>query len=277
MSVPSSGPIPPRSVAVRGAAGELACRIAGDPDAAALPVLFAHPINLQGACWTEVVASLAPPSRFCVLPDVRGHGDSHSAGPFGIEHWVEDLVTVLDALSVERAHVVGGSLGGAMAVYLAATRPERVASIACVGSALAVARAEGDPSPIEAFHALGPQRVFEERLPASSLAPDASPAVIQRTLELANPNDADTVSAVWTAAANTDVRRQAAEVRCPATVISGQLDLTFPPAGPGRELADALGVELVTMPGVAHLPMLEAPQELVRLLDAHLTRAEAAS
>jgi pimeloyl-ACP methyl ester carboxylesterase len=254
-----------------GPAGQLAGWTSGSRDEGLLPILFIHPINLQGACWASVVGELAPLGRWCVLPDLRAHGGSDPAGPFGVEHWAEDLLAALDHLGIERAHVIGGSLGGALAVFLAATRPERVASVAAVGSSLLLG-VPGLDEVAELFRSRGPRAVFEESLAETSLAPGASPEVVRRALELANPNDGQTVSEVWSASVGSDVRRYASDVRCPAAVISGEHDLTCPPEQ-AREMASALGVDPVLMKGVGHLPMLEAPAELARLLAAHLETA----
>ncbi|WP_033288854.1 alpha/beta fold hydrolase [Amycolatopsis jejuensis] len=252
---------------IPGPAGELSVLTTGDPAAKALPILFAHPINLQAACWAEVVGPL---DRFCVLPDLRGHGRSEPLGPFGVEHWAADLLAALDHFAIPRAHVIGGSLGGALSVYLAATHPDRVASIVSVGGALAI-EGDGLDAAVEAFRTLGPRRVFEDNLPEMSLAPGAPAEVVERMLDLSNPNDAETVSAIWAATTSSDVREHAPAVQCPATVITGAFDRTCTPEQ-AREMADALGVGLVTMPGVGHLPMLEAPQALAELLSAHLDR-----
>jgi 3-oxoadipate enol-lactonase len=111
--------------------------------------------------------------------------------------------------------------------------------------------------------------VFEESLAETSLAPGAPAEVVRRALELANPNDGQTVGDVWSAAVGSDVRHHASGVRCPAMVICGEHDLTFPPEQ-ARQMTAALGVEPIIMGGVGHLPMLEAPAELARLLAEHL-------
>jgi pimeloyl-ACP methyl ester carboxylesterase len=233
------------------------------------PLLLIHPINLRGRCWELVAAGLAP--RFCAAPDLRGHGESSPDGPFGIEQWAADCVTVMDALGIERAHIVGGSLGGTIGVYLAATVPDRVASVAAVGSTLAVEGADLE-SVLVLLEEKGVAGMFREVLPQISVAPGTSPVVIEATLSLANPNDADTVTAIWSAAISTDVRALAGDVGCPVTVITGELDATCPPEQ-AEEMASRLGGALVRLAGLGHLPMLEAPQALTDELEAHLARS----
>ncbi|WP_375487660.1 alpha/beta fold hydrolase, partial [uncultured Mycobacterium sp.] len=81
--------------------------------------------------------------RFRVVRyDTRGHGDSPvPGGPYSIDDLADDLIALLDRLSIERAHIVGLSLGGMTAMRVAARCPERVDRVAllCTASRLAPA------------------------------------------------------------------------------------------------------------------------------------------
>jgi 3-oxoadipate enol-lactonase len=229
-------------------------------------VLLIHPINLRAGCWIYVVAGLAP--RFCLVPDLRGHGGSTPSGPFGVEEWAADCVAMMDALEIQRAHVVGGSLGGTIGVYLAATLPDRVASVTAVGSTLAVEGADLE-SVLSSLQEKGVAGMFRDVIPQISVAPGTSSEVIEEILSLANPNDVDTVAAIWSAVISTDVRHLAEAVRCPVAVVTGELDLTCP-REQAEEMARLVGARLVLIPGVGHLPMLERPQALIDELSRHL-------
>jgi 3-oxoadipate enol-lactonase len=261
------------AVRARGAAGELGGVIREGTDPALAPLLFLHPINLQGRCWLDVVEAFGP-ERTCLMPDLRGHGGATTSGPFGIEEWVDDAVAVLDHLEVERAHVIGGSLGGGMAVVLAAREPDRVLSAMSFGGTLNVEGADLDAVP-NMIRELGVRGMFEAVLPEISVAPGTPQAVIDRLLELANHNEPATVIELWHGALSTDARAAAAAVRCPVMVVTGEEDKTCPPEQ-GREMADLLGVELTVLPGVGHMPMLERPGETARIIAAHIAAAERA-
>ncbi|MEZ5101764.1 MAG: alpha/beta fold hydrolase [Thermoleophilia bacterium] len=253
-----------------GPAGRLSWLRAGEAGAGGSPVLLVHPINLQAACWERVVAGLAP--RRCVAPDLRGHGRSAADGPFGLAEWTADCVAVLDAAGIERAHVVGGSLGGTIAVALAAMLPERVASVTAIGSTLAVEGADLD-AVVAILREKGVAGMFREVIPQISVAPGTSPELIEELLALANPNGPDTVIAIWQAVLATDARARAHDVRCPVLVVSGELDRTCPPEQ-ARELAERTGGRLELIPGVGHLPVLESPDALLDLLRPHLAAAD---
>src|SRR5581483_5554862 len=124
-----------------------------------------------------------------------------------------------------------------------------------------------DPEPVvNVVRALGVRRAFEELLPQVSVAPGTSEEIVERLLAHANPNDVETVSAIWRAATATDVAPLAAAVAVPALVVSGALDATCP-TEMGRELALALGTRLVVLPGIGHLPMFEAPAATADLIN----------
>lgn len=70
----------------------------------------------------------------CLLPDFRGHGRTTSENPgWNTVIIAEDMVGFLDALSIERAHLIGYSLGGGVALHLAAQHPERVRTLTTIG------------------------------------------------------------------------------------------------------------------------------------------------
>ena len=87
------------------------------------------------ANWRLVMPALA--ERFHVLaPDMAGFGFSErpEKGDYGVDMWTDQVVGFLDALNLDRAHVVGNSFGGAIALRLAARHPERVGKLVLMGS-----------------------------------------------------------------------------------------------------------------------------------------------
>lgn len=119
----------PASRAARGPAGPLACWEwpGGDPAA-----LLLHGIGNYGRVWDFVAEGIGGRLRL-VAPDARGHGDSVApADGYIPEDFVADVVAVMDALGLARPLVVGHSMGGAHAMVLAATHPERVRALVLV-------------------------------------------------------------------------------------------------------------------------------------------------
>jgi lipase len=94
------------------------------------PVLAIHGITASHRAWALVAA--AHPGAV-IAPDLRGRGGSGSLpGPYGTVAHAADCIAVLDALGIERATVVGHSMGGFVAAVLAHRYPSRVARLVLV-------------------------------------------------------------------------------------------------------------------------------------------------
>ena len=243
-----------------------------------LPVLFLHPINTAGRIWEEVVAALGP-DRTSLIPDLRGHGASVMRGPFTVDGYVADALAVLDASSVERAHLVGGSLGGAVAVALAATAPARVASIAAFGSLLSLPVTKEDLETVaQTIRTLGTRGYFEEIAPGTvGPAAQQDQDLIRRivTLSVGAGRAPEMVTGILLGALQCDVTRLAERVTCPSLVVTGEYDAWCSPVV-GKAMAEALGTTAVIAPDVGHLPMVEAPALVAALLSEHFERTEQA-
>ncbi|MBB4914158.1 alpha/beta fold hydrolase [Streptosporangium saharense] len=109
-------------------------------------VLLVHGYPDTHACWRYQVAALNAAGYRTIAPDLRGFGGSDKPPglePYEPQRFVGDLLGVLDALGVERAHVVGHDWGSALAQFLTMFAPDRVASLTClsVGHPAALAAA----------------------------------------------------------------------------------------------------------------------------------------
>lgn len=94
-----------------------------------VPVVFVHGNCSSSLFWQPLMASL--PMR-CVAIDLRGFGDSEVKdvdATRGLGDFADDVLATLDALGIERAHLVGWSMGGGVVQQVLLTRPEAVASL----------------------------------------------------------------------------------------------------------------------------------------------------
>lgn len=99
------------------------------------PVPAIHGISSQRKLWNWLRA--AAPELSLVAPDLRGRGDSVGVtGASSMGRHAADMVAVLDALGLEAVHVCGMSMGGFVAVELAASYPQRVRSLILVDGGL---------------------------------------------------------------------------------------------------------------------------------------------
>jgi pimeloyl-ACP methyl ester carboxylesterase len=118
-----TGAQPGRLRRVRVGPVSLAYRAWGPAEAEAVVLL--HALGEQSSDWAAVAAALTPAYRVYAL-DQRGHGASDWTGPYTIEQLTADLAGFLDALGLDRAALVGHSIGAPPAYLYAARHPGRV-------------------------------------------------------------------------------------------------------------------------------------------------------
>jgi pimeloyl-ACP methyl ester carboxylesterase len=220
----------------------------------------------------ELCERLAAGSRYVVRYDHRDTGQSTSYPPGAPGYTGADLVAdpiaVLDALGVRAAHVVGLSMGGALAQVIGLDHPERVASLTLIATSPAGPEADLPPMTDEARAAFG-----------ALAEPDWSDreAVIDYLTELARagagrsrPFDEQGTRALWervldrttniessmrnhyAAEGGDRWRERLAQLDVPTLVIHGTEDPVFP-LGHGEALAREIpGAELLTLEGAGH-------------------------
>lgn len=107
-------------------------------DTSGTPVLFVHGNASSATYWEELMLAL-PPGYWGIAPDLRGYGDTEDKlidATRGMGDFVDDLLSLMDTLGIQRFHVVGHSLGGAVIFGLIGAAPQRVisATLAAPGS-----------------------------------------------------------------------------------------------------------------------------------------------
>jgi 3-oxoadipate enol-lactonase len=88
--------------------------IAFDDVGTGLPVVFLHAFPLNRTMWDPQIGALVAECR-CIAIDMRGFGDSAPAEPYSMDRYADDVAGVLDTLQIERAVIVGLSMGGYVA------------------------------------------------------------------------------------------------------------------------------------------------------------------
>ena len=122
------------------------CALSYEVRGAGEAVLFLQGVGVHGDGWRPQVDEFRARRR-CITVDNRGIGRSVPAGgPVTVERMALDALAVLDAESIDVAHVVGHSLGGLVALQLALTARNRVASLALLCT-FADGRAAAPPTP----------------------------------------------------------------------------------------------------------------------------------
>ena len=104
-------------------------------DESATPVIFAHGNLTSATFWEQALLDL-PDGYYGIAHDQRGFGDADPEqvidGSRGLADLSDDLLALMDALNIERAHVVGHSMGGGVVWRLLMDAPERLLSAALI-------------------------------------------------------------------------------------------------------------------------------------------------
>jgi aminoacrylate hydrolase len=110
------------------------CQLYYERHGAGFPVVFISGLNGQAHYWRDQLLSFGKNFEV-VLHDHRGIGQSdHCRGTYTVERMALDVVHLMDALGIDKAHVVGHSTGGAIAQVLALEHPHRLAGIVLAAS-----------------------------------------------------------------------------------------------------------------------------------------------
>jgi 3-oxoadipate enol-lactonase len=248
-------------------------RIAWEERGDGAPLLLIQGLGYGRWSWAPIVPALA--ERYRVLWfDNRGIGDSDKPeGPYTAKLMAEDALQVLDEAGVERAHVLGASLGGMIAQEVAAGTPERVDKLVlcCTtpGGAATVPMTDVTVRLFAEAATLAPE-VALRRFVENALAADASAELIQELYErrVANPPD----PAGWQAQAAAGLTFEGVDgaITAPTLIVTGTEDNVVDPHN-SDVLAERIpGAEVQRIDGTGHLFFWEQPDAFVRIISEFL-------
>jgi pimeloyl-ACP methyl ester carboxylesterase len=217
--------------------------------------------------WDRIPGKLRRRFRL-VLVDNRGCGRSDRAGrSFTVADMAGDVVAVLDAAGIRRAHVLGASLGGMVAQELAIRHPDRVDALVLVCTAPGWPFAYPMPAPsvrLLVATARMPAEAARRRHTENALSARAvreRPDLVDRLLERqgSRPAGRGTLSAQAAAGARYAGRLRQSRIRARTLVLHGDADTVVDPRN-GRLLAARIpGAQLRIFPGLGHLLFWEDP------------------
>jgi pimeloyl-ACP methyl ester carboxylesterase len=244
-----------------------------DPESAnGETVILIQGLGLSGRFWFHQPERLAALGYRAITLDNRGTGESDPLrGPFRLGMYADDVIHVLDALSVERAFVAGISMGGMIAQHVAIRHPSRVKGLVLLATTPGMP--EGRLPPARSLRRLFslPFRRDGGKTAASLLL---SPRDMPRAKVLldpwapvfaAHPLRPRTFALQLGAIALHSTARKLRELQIPAVVVAGAHDLLVPPRA-SEALAKALGAHFELLPDVGHAIPSVAPDVIERAL-----------
>jgi pimeloyl-ACP methyl ester carboxylesterase len=244
-----------------------------------LPMVFIHGFGGDKETWLMVAPQLGW-RRGLALLDLPGHGMSGELGTrsASLRAQADAVVQLMDHLGMPRAVVVGNSMGGGIALRLAADHPARVAGLVLVASVgPQVAASEVGAAMQRGENLLIPRTRSELDAFMKTMVekPPPVPRAVQRYVADARvkaQGRLDAVYASWQAAPRSDdLPADLGAVAAPALILHGDRDRVIHPA-----TAEALAAGLprawrVPLEGIGHGPQLEAPRRVAQLIDGFVS------
>jgi 2-succinyl-6-hydroxy-2,4-cyclohexadiene-1-carboxylate synthase len=247
-------------------------------------VTLLHGFTQRGRSWHEVISKMPDGWRW-VLPDLRGHGETRvrPGAPHTMDACTADLEMLWDQLGIARTHLVGYSMGGRLALHVAATRPERILSLLTIGAHAGLeadareGRRRGDEALAERIEKDGLEAFvnYWSSLPLFAGLERRGPSfVAQLRAERTNNHVAGLAESLrgMGAGAMRPVWDELAGVSCSCTFVAGQLDHGYV-ASARRLAASVPNGRVVVVQRAGHTVHQERPEAFARLLLAHLEAA----
>jgi 3-oxoadipate enol-lactonase len=239
-------------------------------------VLFLHGLGGSANAWLAQLEACRERGWRAVAPDQRGAGRSDSPpGPYSVELWATDAVRLLDALEIERAALVGHSVGCMTAEHVAVRLGDRAWALAVCGGAMQW-RPEARPVFAERVRLARAGRMDEiaETVATTGLSQrcrESDPRLLGLMREIIASNEAQAY-ARWAEATAEARMVNPAALRCPLLAFCGSEDPVVPPPASETLAAAAPHGRSAVVEGAAHWCMLEDPEGTTRTLFAFLDR-----
>lgn len=227
------------------------------------PIVLLHALATSRDLWLPQLPVWA--TQFLVVRiDLPGHGESPQAeGMATLAGFADEVAQVVDDLGIQRAAVVGLSLGGMVAQAFALRYPER-----CSALVLAHTSARTDAA-VKAIWEERLEQLEKEGLPAQAAAilgrwfpadfADASPMTLQWIARQITATSPQGYAAAVRAIQQLDHLDMLRKISVPTLVLAGEADKAAPPAAAALMAGQIADSRLVVLPGVAHLGNVQAP------------------
>jgi len=243
------------------AEGRLAWRRRSEGDGE--PVIFIHGAGGRKEIWSPVSRRLATlrPDRPLLLVDLPGHGDAPPPGRERIEDYAADLRAWIEHEKWSSVTLVGHSMGGAVALALAAAQPDRVTHLALV--------ATGPRIPVTPliFELLpGEPARLAELFAQVGFGPEAPPLLVRQAIQPLAATDPHVSRGDFLACEQWNAGDRLGKIAAATLIIAGERDNLLSPKA-AQKLAEGIpGAKLAVLPSAGHMLPVERDREIAALL-----------
>jgi pimeloyl-ACP methyl ester carboxylesterase len=229
-----------------------------------MPLVLIHGIGADGRMFGPVVERLADCARIVVW-DLPGYGGKPLEGPLDFAGLAASLAADLDALGIERAVLLGHSIGGMVVQELAATSSERVRALILSATTAVFGSRDGSfqrefvqarLGPLDAGQTMAQMAAeVAPRLVGSAAPPEAAPTLVRLMAEVPEATFRAAVQCLVTFNRRAELER----IAVPTLMIAGEEDTNAPLKAMTRMAEVVAGARLEVLRGIGHLGPLECP------------------
>ena len=236
-------------------------------------------VLLHGFCgnseyWEKVIPYLSGRYRV-IAPDLRGHGASAAPmGAYSMEQMADDVLSLLDTLEIEKAAMLGHSMGGYVALSFAQRYPARLNGLGLIHSTAYPDGEEAREKRLQAVAAIQSKGIneFVDGLVPGLFAPqtaESHPQQLQRAREIGYRTPPQGAAGAALAMRERPDRRDVlSALPLPVLLVAGERDSLVPPER--TFTTDGPHVTKAVIAGAGHMSMFEAPERLAEILQGFM-------
>jgi pimeloyl-ACP methyl ester carboxylesterase len=229
-----------------------------------LPVVLIHAFPLNRTMWEPQIAALFGECR-CIVPDLRGFGDSPKSGPYSMDIFADDVVALLDALLVDQAVFCGLSMGGYVALNIWKRHRGRVRALVLADTRASADTPEGRQKRDELIalaRSEGAAAVAEKQITGlvGKSTREKQPELVERLREIMGSESVEGIAGALEAMkTRPDSTSILASIDVPTLVLVGEEDVVTPIKDAEAMHLAIRGSRMEIVPGAGHLSNVERP------------------
>lgn len=250
----------------------------GGPDTPDRTLLLLHGYSADKTIWLRFARHFVDDCRV-IIPDQAGHGETgfKAGGGYDIPIQAERMIQLLDACGIGKVHVIGNSMGGYVAAWLAAAHPGRIASLTLIDPA---GLSSPEPSDMERLLAAGinPFLIhspadFKQLYRMTMASPPWVPGVVLAAIAERYQDRREELAEIFEDFhASQPIGSRLAQIHAPTLLLWGREDRLLHVSSAEVWAKGIAGARLEIWDGIGHMPMVERPAQTAALFRQFLER-----